>query len=138
MQFLTYILLKWDSLSRASRFLIPFGFFVTIALVMILAMPMIFQSSDAYRLAIRKINDDPQVTMYFGVEAEYELLEVDGFSLGAEDDYANFLVKITSDKLGGSVYISMFKSVGVWKFKGANLFVGNQNPIALKFSDESI
>jgi len=105
---------------------------------MVLAMPMIFQSSDAYKIAIRKISSDPQVTKYFGVETEYELSEIDGFSLGAEDDYANFLVKVTSDKLGGSVYISMFKDVGVWKFKGANLFVENQNPIALMFSDESI
>ena len=138
MQFLNYILLKWDSLSRVSRFLIPFGFFVTITLVMVLAMPMIFQSSDAYKLAIRKINSDQRVTKYFGSDAEYELSEIDGFSLGSEDDYANFLVEVTSDKIVGSVYISMFKDVGIWKFKGVNLFVENKSPIALKFSDESI
>ena len=130
---------RWDSVEHFKRVQRKWAIWAVVVYVAligltapgIIAVPYILKSSDAYRMAVTRLERSPQAIAALGapISTGYPWGSI---TVSAPKGQAEFSFSATGSRSKGTVYLDASKDFGVWKFNRLELRVdGRANAIDL-------
>ena len=100
------------------------------AIVVLVAGSM--KSSDAYKLAMQKAQNDPRVVQRLGTPIESGMFVGGSINVAGSSGKADLTIPISGPKGKGTIYLDATKFAGEWKFNRLEVgFEGDPNRIDL-------